>query len=414
MAVTFVVHYSEVALKGNNRPDFVRVLRRNINRALAPLEHQIESKDVRFFAKVEANKAEVAMRLSSVFGVAWYAEAEAVDAEYGKIREAVVERARRSTGATFMIDPRRSDKSFPLTSMELATKLGAEVVRETRKHVDLSNPDLSVHVDVVRGRALVYSEKTRGPGGLPVGTAGRVMHLFSGGIDSPVAAWLLMKRGCRPVYLHFYLAPTPEIPVASKVVKLVKSLSRWAGKTTLVLVPFAEYQLATSDVPSELEPSLFRRFMRMTAESLAPHFGASAVSTGDSLSQAASQTLWNMGVFDQGASMPVLRPLLSYDKEEIVNLAKRIGTYQLSLEEYKDCCAIISRHPRTRAKAVMVSEYARGLGFERLAVKSLGLGTLVSYSPLVDEVKVAPLDGALARGALNETTTRVQGLASMP
>ncbi len=412
MPVTFVVHYSEVALKGNNRPDFVRVLRRNINRALAPLEHEIESKDVRFFVKVEANKAEVSRRLSSVFGVAWYAEAEAVDAEYGEIREAVVESARRSTGSTFMIDPRRSDKSFPLTSMELATKLGAEVVRETRKRVDLSNPDVSVRVDVVRGRALVYSEKTRGPGGLPVGTAGRVMHLFSGGIDSPVAAWLLMKRGCRPVYLHFYLAPAPEVPVASKVVKLMKALSNWAGKSTLVLVPFVEYQLATLEVPSELEPSLFRRFMRMTAESLAPHFGASAVATGDSLSQAASQTLWNIGVFDQGASMPVLRPVLSYDKEEIVSLAKRIGTYQLSLEEYKDCCAIITRHPRTRAKAGMISEYARGLGFEGLARKSLGLGTLVSYSPLADEVKVAPLTDAFARGALNETTTRVHGLAS--
>jgi thiamine biosynthesis protein ThiI len=217
------------------------------------------------------------------------------------------------------------------------------------------------------------------------------MHLFSGGIDSPVAAWLLMKRGVRPVYLHFYLAPTSEGPIQSKVTKLIKVLSAWGGKSTLVMVPFAEYQLASAEVPGELEPSLFRRFMRMTAEHLAPPFGASAVSTGDSLSQTASQTIWNLGVFDSGSSLPVLRPLLSYDKEEVVGLARRIGTYELSLEEYKDCCAIITRHPRTRTNAVKVAEYVQRLGFGDLISRSLESASLVSYSPKNDEMKIAPL-----------------------
>jgi len=391
MADTYVVHYSEVALKGKNRPEFVRVLRRNIARTLASLHADVESRDGRFFVALDADPAEVALRLSRVFGVAWFARADVVDADYGKIEDAVLEAARASTAQTFMLDPRRADKKFPISSMELARRLGSMVADKTGKRVDLSNPGLRIHVDVIRRQALIYAAKTQGPGGLPVGTAGRVMHLFSGGIDSPVAAWLLLKRGVRPVYLHFYIAPTSEGPMQSKVTKLVKVLSAWGGKSTLVMVPFAEYQLATAEVPGELEPSLFRRFMRMTAERLAPRFGASAVSTGDSLSQAASQTLWNIGVFDSGSSLPVLRPLLSYDKEEVVGLARRIGTYELSLEEYKDCCAIITRHPRTRAKAAKIAEYAEGLGFSDLISRSLESASLASYSPKNDLMKIAPL-----------------------
>jgi len=412
MADTYVVHYSEVALKGKNRPEFVRVLRRNIARTLAPLHPDVESRDGRFFVTLEADPAEAALRLSRVFGVAWFAKAYVVDADYGKIEDAVLQAARASTAQTFMIDPRRADKRFPISSMELARRLGSAVAGRTGKGVDLSDPGLRIHVDVIRRQALIYAAKTQGPGGLPVGTAGRVMHLFSGGIDSPVAAWLLLKRGVRPVYLHFYLAPNSEGPMQSKVTKLVKVLSAWSGKSTLVMVPFAEYQLATADVPGELEPSLFRRFMRMTAEHLAPKFGASAVSTGDSLSQAASQTLWNLGVFDSGSSLPVLRPLLSYDKEEVVGLARRIGTYELSLEEYKDCCAIITRHPRTRAKATKIAEYAEGLGFGSLISRSLESASLVSYSPKNGEMKTASLAEVIGRVATGQPPAKAQSTTS--
>jgi thiamine biosynthesis protein ThiI len=405
LAATFVVHYSEIALKGKNRPEFVRILRRNIGRALAGFEPAIDSLQGRFFLTATGDKSEVERRLSAVFGVAWFAEATVVDAAYAKIRDASLESARSSPGRTFKIDPRRADKSFPMNSMELARALGGDVAQATGKTVDLSGPDIRVHVDVLKDRALVYSKKVQGSGGLPVGTAGRVIHLFSGGIDSPPAAWLMMKRGCRPVYLHFYLAPTPEAPLKSKVSEEVKVLSAWAGKSTLVLVPFAEYQLATAEVPNDLEPSLFRRFMRMTAETLAPFFRASAISTGDSLSQAASQTLWNLAVFDQGSSLPVLRPVLTYDKEEIITLAKKIGTYEISLEDYKDCCAIISRHPRTRANGGLISTYAYELGFQGLITKSLRSATLVSYNPATDETKVTPLEEALRKPSTGQAVT---------
>jgi tRNA uracil 4-sulfurtransferase len=234
---------------------------------------------------------------------------------------------------------------------------------------------------------------------LPLGTAGRVMHLFSGGIDSAPAAWLMMKRGSIPVYLHFYLAPTSEYALQSKVLSTVKVLSDYLGKSTLVLVPFADYQLSAGGAPEDLEPSLFRRFMRVTAEALAPYFGASAISTGDSLSQAASQTIWNLASFDAGSSLPVLRPLLSYDKEEVVSLAKRIGTYDLSIQEYKDCCAIVTRHPKTRVKSVVVDRYAERIGFQGLAASSIDKGTLVAYNPYNRSLTTSPLSEMQPRQA---------------
>ena len=412
MADTYVVHYSEVALKGKNRPEFLRVLKRNVARSFVPTHPELELRDGRLLVTIDADPAEVVQKLSRVFGVAWFARVEIVDADYGKIEGAALVAARASKAHTFMIDARRADKSFPIGSMELAKRLGSAVVAETGMRVELSDPGLRVHVDIIRRRALIYIAKSQGPGGLPVGTAGRVMHLFSGGIDSPVAAWLLLKRGVRPVYVHFYLNPTPDGPMRSKVTKLIKVLSAWGGKSTLVLIPFVEYQLATAEVPGDLEPSLFRRFMRMTAEELAPRFGASAISTGDSLSQAASQTLWNLGVFDSGSFLPVLRPLLTYDKEEVVDLARRIGTYNLSLEEYKDCCAIVTRHPRTRAKVAKIDEYAQGLDFKRLISRSLESGNLASYNPSNEEMKMAPLQEVIDRAPVARASAGAQNLTS--
>ena len=404
MSRTFVVHYSELALKGKNRPEFVRALRRNIAKSLSAHKPEIRLKDGRFLVTLGAEPDDPGQRLSKVFGIAWFAEASSVEPDYQSIRESVLEHSTSDPSPTFKIEPRRSDKTFGISSHELAVRLGSEVVSRTGKRVDLSNPGLTLHVDVVRGEALVYAKRSNGPGGLPVGTAGRVVHLFSGGIDSPVAAWLLMKRGCRPVYLHFFLAPNLEPVMNSKITRLIRILSAYSGKSTAILVPFDEYQLATFGVPAALEPTLFRRFMRVTAEEIAPRFRAFGISTGDSLSQAASQTLWNIGAFDEGSSLPILRPLLSYDKEEIVTLAKKIGTYEPSLEEYKDCCSIVSRHPRTRVRASLVSKFSEELGFRDLARKSLDRSTLISYNPQPDETRVRPLSELLLAQPVQAST----------
>ena len=408
----FVAHYSEVALKGNNRPEFVRALRRDIHRVLAGVPHSIEYTEGRFVIEAEGAVEGICDRLSRVFGLSWFAPVMAVPLEYPKILAGVLETSGTGQGSSFKIAARRSYKDFPMSSQELAVKLGAEVVRATGRSVDLTHPNLIVHVDIAKGGAFIYSTKFNGPGGLPLGTAGRVMHLFSGGIDSPVAAWLLMKRGTRPVYLHFYLAPTPQAAVESKITRLVRVLSAYQGKSTLVLVPFAEYQLATTEVPGDLEPSLFRRFMRMTAEALAPRFDARAVSTGDSLSQAASQTIWNLGSFDEGSTLPVLRPLLTYDKDEIIALARRIGTYELSLEEYKDCCAMITRHPRTRVRGEEVAEYVRRFGLSSLVSKSIEKASLVTYAPTSERLKVGPLRDAMPSAEIADEDPIQSNLAS--
>ena len=398
MPSTYVVHYAEVALKGKNRSDFVRVLRRNLMRALYGLNPDVRHTEGRLLVTADGEGEEIARRIGSTFGVAWFSPVTLVESDLQRIRSAVLEMAEGSTGSTFKIEARRSDKSFPVKSRDLAADLGAAVAKQTGMKVDLGDPGVVFHVDVTKTRAAIYSKRHRGPGGLPVGTAGRVMLLFSGGIDSPVAAWLMMKRGCVPVYVHFYLAPSPLTPLDSKIIRLVKVLSAYGGKSTLVLVPFAEYQLATTGGADELEPSLFRRFMRMTCEALAPWFGASAIATGDSLSQAASQTLWNLGAFDQGSTLPIMRPLLTFDKEEIIEVARRVTTYDLSLEEYKDCCAIITRHPKTRVKAEMVSDAVSNLRLEGLVSEVIERATLVSYNPSTGELKSAPLADAMGRG----------------
>lgn len=387
----FVVHYDEVALKGNNRADFVKALKRNINRSLKGVEHETRFSEGRIFVDTNGDPAMVEQRLSRVFGISWFALVVSVPREYPMILETAMNLAKDCAGHKFKIAPKRADKSFSMTSHELAVQLGAEVAKETGMGVDLMNPDLTIHVDILKHRALIYSDRSSGLGGLPVGTAGRVVQLFSGGIDSPVAAWLLMKRGSRPTYLHFYLAPTLAGPMESKIMKLIKVLSSYAGRSTIVLCPFADYQLATTGVPADVEPSLFRRFMRMVAEDLAPRFEASAISTGDSLSQAASQTIWNLAPFDEGSSLPILRPLLTYDKDEIVKLARKVGTYELSLEEYKDCCAMITRHPRTRIKTGLISDYVDKFGLKELARTSIEHAVLVVYDPERDEFKQSPL-----------------------
>jgi thiamine biosynthesis protein ThiI len=394
---TYVVHYAEVALKGNNRPRFVSILRRNILRSLARLGGgTVTSLQGRLV--VESDRDGVQECLGKVFGVSWYARAVVVRPAYGEILcEALRQATEWGRVQTFRVSVRRTDKSFPLTSSELAERLGREMVESTGMSVSLKNPDRTLYVDILKDSAFLYSEKLRGPGGLPVGSSGRVMHLFSGGIDSPVAAWLLMKRGCRPVYVHFYLANSVDDVLGSKVVRLVTSLAEYSGRSTLILLPFADYQVATSGAPPGSEPSLFRYFMRLAAEELAQRFRAVAISTGDSLSQAASQTLWNIAALDSGCPLPILRPLLTYDKQEIVDLAKRIGTYEQSVEEYKDCCSIITRHPRTRVSRTLILDLAERFDFMRLLSSTIDSGTLFSHDHSTGRSKVAPLTSVLDR-----------------
>ncbi|HEV2390348.1 MAG TPA: THUMP domain-containing protein, partial [Nitrososphaerales archaeon] len=289
-----------------------------------------------------------------------------------------------------------ANKSYALTSQQMAVKLGEDLMKETGLGVDLTNPQATLFVDILSDRILLHTSKERGPGGLPVGVTGKVVHLLSGGIDSPVAAWLMMKRGCDLTYVHFFVAPSAEDIIQTKMSSLLKTLSRFGiGGARMVLVPFTDYQVATGDLRPEYEPVVFRHFMRIVAEKVARRVGAIAISTGDNLGQVASQTLYNIACIDAGASMPTLRPVLGYDKSEIVKLAQEIGTYGDSVADYKDCCSIVSRHPRTRMNVEAVLEASLRYDFPALAEKTLSQAATMkldshSRALMVERLEAAP------------------------
>lgn len=392
-----VVHFGEISTRGRNKPYFVRRLQQNI---VESVKHVCELKtkilDSRLLLEVEAECVqEVLTRLSKTFGIAWFAEAEVLPLNYSEIRDhaiSLLNDSKRAGSATFGVYARRSNKNWEHTSMELASMLGKETMATTGLKVDLTNPDVTLYVDVVRDAAIMYTSKVRGLRGLPVGVSGKVVHLLSGGVDSAVAAWLLMKRGCEPVNLHFYAASSAEEVLSSKLPKVLKHLSQYSSKGDLLLFPFSPYLVSTLEVSAVYEPVLFRYFMRTVAEKLALKIGALAISTGDSLAQVASQTLENLGVFDHESLLPVLRPLLTYDKQEIIEMAKQIGFFDICASKYKDCCSMISTHPKTKVNKKELRQLSAEIGFEKLAEKVLELGSALSYDRGTDVFKLQTLN----------------------
>ncbi|HUI00751.1 MAG TPA: tRNA uracil 4-sulfurtransferase ThiI [Nitrososphaerales archaeon] len=399
---SLVVHYAEIGTKGNNRAFFETHLEKNLLEKLRPLgDYQAELVNQRLVVSgpPTARWDEAVAALKEVFGVAWLARVVECPLDYPSVKAAAVEEleaAKLATGAaTFRVTSRRANKGYPLSSQQMAVKLGEDLAKETGLEVDLSHPGATLFVEILSDRMIVHTLKERGPGGLPVGVTGKVVHLLSGGIDSPAAAWLMMKRGCDLTYAHFYVAPRPEDILDTKMARTLRSLARFGpGGGRMVLLPFTDYQVATRDLRTDFEPVVFRHFMRVVAEKVANRVGAVALSTGDNLGQVASQTLYNLACIDAGASMPILRPVLGYDKSEIISLAERIGTYQDSIEEYKDCCSIVSRHPRTRMKVEDVLEASRSYDFPALAEGVLSQSSAMKLDANTGVVSVEPAEPA--------------------
>jgi len=416
---SLVVHYAEIGTKGNNRSFFESHLERNLLEKLAPLgAFKVELLDQRFLVSggedTEAWHGAIAV-LKEVFGVAWLAKVVECPLDYEGVRQAaLVEMGllkQASEASSFRVTARRANKSYELSSQEMAVRLGEDLVKGTGLKVDLSHPQATLFVDILSDRVLLHTSKERGPGGLPVGVTGRVVHLLSGGIDSPVAAWLMMKRGCDLTYVHFFVAPNAEDILETKMARLLKKLARFGiGGGRMILAPFTDYQVATGDLRSDYEPVVFRHFMRIVAEKLANRIGATAISTGDNLGQVASQTLYNLACIDAGGSMPTLRPVVAYDKSEIVSLAEAIGTYEDSIVGYKDCCSIVSRHPRTRMNVKHVLEASRRYDFPALAEKTLSRAEVMKFDARTGLVRLERLETAPSiKDALVEKTVRQKG-----
>lgn len=374
---TYIVHYGELGLKGRNRPQFEKRLAHNMRVALRDLG-QVKVQLHRGYMAVEvadeAPPERIEQRLAGVFGIAYFAPALAVPQELEAITEAALQLARRAITpeTSFKVQARRADKRFPVTSMDLNRELGARIVDEIGAPVRLRDPAVTLHVQVYPEKVYLFTQRLPGPGGLPVGTAGRVTMLLSGGIDSPVAAHLMLKRGCAVDFVHFHMLRNETEIRASKVVALARAvLSPHRLPAVVYMLPSQPFQMALMEYDSRVELVVFRRFIMRVAERIARRRKSLALVTGDNLGQVASQTLENLCVTSQAVETPILRPLISFDKMEIVDLAQRIGAYELSIQPYQDPCSLHARHPATRAKLAVVEELEAKIGVESLIEETL-------------------------------------------
>ena len=362
-----LVRYSEIGLKGQNRGVFEKRLIGNIKRRLenAKIEKDFGSILIR---PKDSGKLGDFETLKDIFGIAWFAEAEEIEPSENKIKSAVMKILKSKKPKTFKLFVSRANKKFRKTSVELAKEIGG-FCEGKGFEVDLEKPALKIFIDILNKQVLIYTEKHAGLGGLPVGTSGKVLCLLSGGIDSPVAAALMAKRGCTVDFLHFYALRNLDEVRKSKIPKIALRLEKFCGRSKLFLVPFLDFQLAVLE-KGEYELQLFRRFMLRLAEKFARENNYAAIVLGDNLNQVASQTLENMTAVQAEIGIPIFRPLLTFDKEEIINLAKKFGTYGISIEKYKDCCSIVAKKPKTTIKKEKLFELEKEIKLNSIVEKT--------------------------------------------
>ena len=374
--MNLIARYHEIALKGRNRPFFVERLAENLRRALSDLPGvTVQPLASRISVQVpdEAPWEIVRARVERVFGVANFSRAREVPADLETLKKSAADDLRGARFSSFRVTTRRSDKGFPLNSGQIDREVGAAVHAATGVRVDLEEPDLTLWIEVLHDRILYSFDKHPGPGGFPVGSSGRVLALLSGGIDSPVAAWRMMKRGCRAVLAHFHAFPLQDRSTIDKTRELARILTQWQLRTRLLLIPFGPAQQAVvAACPAPLRVVLYRRLMMRIAEALARRHRARALVTGESLGQVASQTLDNMAIIGEATRAPVLRPLVGMDKEEITQQARRIGTFAVSTLPDQDCCQLfVPRHPATAARREEVERAEEALDVPALVAAAV-------------------------------------------
>lgn len=356
-----LIRYHEIALKKGNRPYFTELLKRNLVSSVKDLGvKEIRSLPARLLLsfKNDVEPELLTRRIAAVFGVANFSLVEKTARDIDELRARILESLNGARFESFRIETQRGDKTFPLNSPEINRQLGAAVKEQSGARVDLSNPELTVTVEILPRDAFFGFDKISGAGGLPVGASGRLVALISGGIDSPVAAYRMMKRGCRLIFVHFHSAPYLDKTSQEKVRQLITLLTRHQFLSRLYLVPFGEIQRQiVTAVNRPLRVVLYRRMMLRIAEAIARKEKAKALVTGESLGQVASQTLENISVIQQAATLPILRPLVGMDKQEIIDQARRIETFDISSIPDQDCCQLfVPKHPATKARFDEVEE----------------------------------------------------------
>jgi thiamine biosynthesis protein ThiI len=370
-----LIHYHEIALKGKNRSFFLRQLEANILLATRDLDcGPLKRLAGRLFLTMHAETSweVLRQRMSRVFGIANFAPAFMMAPNLELLAQRIEEEVSSRSFRSFRVAARRAFKTFPQTSQEINEIIGARVQRICGARVDLTNPELTIYIEILPAEAFVYFDKLLGPGGLPVGTSGTVACLLSGGIDSPVAAYRMMKRGCRVVFVHFHSQPFADRTSQEKAIELVRLLTRCQFASRLYLVPFGELQQeVVSHVTGRMRIIVYRRLMLRIAEQIAHKEGAQALVTGESLGQVASQTIENIATIEQASTLPILRPLIGMDKDEITQQAQQIGSYEISVIPDQDCCSMfLPRQVATHTTHREVELAERPLDLPRLVAQA--------------------------------------------
>jgi thiamine biosynthesis protein ThiI len=377
-----LVHYHELALKGRNRPYFEGRLVRHLRTALKDLGvTQVEALPgrIRITLPESVTWDTVRTRVAHTFGISNFLLAHSVPLDlsspspFEPLKEAVGKAVMDLKFTTFRVSVKRGDKRVPFTSMDVEREVGAHICRLTGKRVNLSEPELNIRIETLHRDAYVSVQREAGPGGLPTGISGKVTCLISGGIDSPIAAFRMMQRGCKAVFVHFHGRPFVTRASEEKVREIVDRLTEYQLYSRLYQVPFGEIQRdVVLGTPAPFRVILYRRLMLRIAEELARQDRCWALVTGDSLGQVASQTPQNLTVVEEAAQLPVLRPLIGMDKIEITVQAQAIGTFETSIEPDQDCCRLfVPTHPSTRANLDQIKKIERGLDIPSLVKQGL-------------------------------------------
>jgi thiamine biosynthesis protein ThiI len=391
---SIVVHYKELALKGKNRPWFIQHLVRNLRVALQGLD-VTSVRSVMGRIEIElgpaAGRAELAARLGRVFGIANFSFAGRTALDFTEMVAAILPQLEGRHPASFRVSARRVDKGFPFTSPQIEYQVGGLIKEATRWRVDLSNPELTIHIEMMPDHAFYFFGKEPGAGGLPTGTGGRVACLLSGGFDSPVAAYRMMRRGCSVLLIHFHSYPILSRASQEKVREIATLLTGYQLRSRLIMVPFGELQQQVVLLaPPELRVVLYRRLMLRIAERLARAWRAKALVTGEVVGQVASQTLDNLTAIAQATSLQVLRPLIGMDKDEIMAEAMRLGTHAISIIPDQDCCQLFTpKHPVTRVRAEPLERAERALPIAEMVDAAVAAASVETFRFPVIELPIA-------------------------
>jgi len=373
-----IVHYSEIGLKGKNKPFFEKKLRSNIRENsknnnleinLLKMEGSRITIDFNSF-----DREKISFVLKHTFGIKYFAFTTEIKKDFNSILEIIrtkLEKLKKENKQTVAFEIRRNDKNFPKNSIELKADFG-EIAKDLGIKVDYKSSPNIINLIITMKSAFVFDENIEGYAGLAVGSSGRVLVLLSGGIDSPVAAWNMMRRGVKCDFLHFHTYSKNDEVLKTKIKDTIEILNSYQIKSRIYLIPYSPYEFLTSGkIYENYELVFFKHYLLKTAEKIAIQNKYDAIVNGDNLAQVASQTIENLSVSQTNIQIPIFRPLLCYEKEEIIDKAKEIGTYDLSIKEYKDCCSLFAKNPSTKANPKKFAKILEWIELDKIIDKSI-------------------------------------------